>query len=458
MPTTPPSIDIHTQPHSSDSEKTVLGALFLDPDAIAKVAEMLEADDFYDPTYKRVYEAARRLYDSQTPVDFITVTEALQEDEKIQSVGGSAFLAELAADVPTSSHIEAYAKRVREYSLKRRAIQLADKIEAYAYDPEQSADDVLEAAEQGILQLSRQSANDTTVDLANLRDERFQHYTDVYEAEDKSVFYGLTTGFPDLDNKLLGLPKGDLIVIAARPSMGKTAFAMDIARHVTTTLEKQVLLISLELSKEQIMDRVSASALGVSTHDLRKGLIKEEDFMKMGKVFDGMPKQRIFIDDDFDSRLVRIRSKARRQQMKHGLDLLIVDYLQLISVGGNEKTENRVQEVSKISRGLKKLAGELCVPVIAVSQLSRNPENRPNKEPLLSDLRESGSIEQDADTVLMLYREDYHFEDTDRKGITDVFIRKQRQGPTGRIEVRFDKKRMQHQSLAKQRTETTPTL
>jgi len=441
---------IAAQPHSLDAERTTLGALLLDPDAIAKVAGVLAPEDFYDPVNAKVFGVIQGLYEEGRPVDFLTVSESVENDQRIRAIGGPAFLAELANNVPTSSHVDTYARIIHDHSVKRRAAKTARAIEGVALDPEQSADDVIEAAEQGILQLSRQSAERTSFDLADLREERFVHYAEVYEAEDKAAFYGLTTGFPDLDRLLTGLPASDLIVLAARPSMGKTAFALDIAQHVVNKLDKIVMLISLEMSKEQVADRILAGALGVSTHDLKKGLIDEEHFRKMGKVFDGIRGDRLYIDDDCDSTLAHLRSKARRQQMEHGLDLLIVDYLQLIEVGGKAGPENRVQEVSKISRDLKRLARELRVPVIAVSQLSRNVENRTDKRPQLSDLRESGSIEQDADTVLMLYRDDYYNEESDQPGITDVCVRKQRQGPTGRIEVRFNRERMRHETLARE--------
>ncbi len=441
---------VATQPHSLDAERTTLGALLIDPDAIAKVAGVLAAEDFYDPVNGEVFAVIQTLYEEGSPVDFVTVSESVEADQKIKAIGGSAFLAELANNVPTSSHVDMYAKIIRDHSMKRRAAKMARSIESVALDPDQSADDVVEAAEQGILQLSRQSAERTSFDLADLREERFSHYAEVYEAEDKAAFYGLTTGFPDLDRLLTGLPASDLIVLAARPSMGKTAFALDIAQHVVNGLDKTVMLVSLEMSKEQVADRILAGALGVSTHDLKKGLIGEEHFRKMGQVFDGIRGNRFYIDDDCDSTLAHLRSKARRQQMEHGLDLLIVDYLQLIEVGGKAAPENRVQEVSKISRDLKRLARELRVPVIAVSQLSRGVENRTHKRPQLSDLRESGSIEQDADTVLMLYRDDYYNEDSNQPGITDVHVRKQRQGPTGRVEVRFNREKMRHESLARE--------
>jgi replicative DNA helicase len=429
--------------------------MLLDPDAIPTVVGILTPEDFYERVYARVYEAIHRLYEERAVVDLVTVSQALENDREIQAIGGSAFLADIVSEVTTAANVEAYAKIVWDKSVKRRTARLGRSMADHCNDPARSADDVLEEAERGILEISRHTTERTSFDLADLREDRFAHYAEVYEAEDKAAFYGLTTGFPDLDRLLTGLPAGDLIVLAARPSMGKTAFALDVAQHVINKLDKIVMLISLEMSKEQVADRILAGALRVSTHDLKKGLIEEQHFRKMGKVFDGIRRERLYIDDDYDSTLANLRSKARRQQIEHGLDLLIVDYLQLIEVGGKVAPENRVQEVSKISRDLKRLARELRVPVIAVSQLSRNVENRTDRRPQLSDLRESGSIEQDADTVIMLYRDDYYNEESEQPGITDVYVRKQRQGPTGRIAVRFNRERMCHESLARVGSEAT---
>lgn len=445
-----PATITRTLPHNSEAEKTTIGALLLDPSAMNKVAGTLNTADFFDPTYRAIFAAIADQHELGTAFDFVTVSNALSEHKQFQAAGGSAFLAEIVASVPTASHIDVYAKLVRGDSVKRHVAMLGQQMAATAVDPEKTSLEVIETAEQGILALSRGSSESTTFDLADLHTERFDHYVAVYEAEDKAALFGLTTGFPDLDRLITGLPASDLIVVAARPSMGKTALALDMARHVVNRLEKKVLFISLEMSKEQLVDRWMAGALGVSTHDLRKGYLDEEHFEQMGPAFDAIPKDRFFIDDDFDSTLTHLRSKARQQQMEHGLDLLIVDYLQLLEVGGKTAPENRVQEVSKISRALKQLARELRVPVIALSQLSRNLEHRNDKRPRLADLRESGSIEQDADTVLMLHRDD----DVDAEpGLTELYVRKQRQGPTGMLELRFNKRQMQFESVAGEETE-----
>jgi replicative DNA helicase len=282
---------IATPPHSPIAEKTTLGALLLDGDAMMNVAPILKQNDFYDPVYAAIYGAIQKLHEARSPIDFATVSAALDGDEKIQAIGGAAFLAELASDVPTSSHIKKYAEIVQEKSLRRQLEKCGKRLAALAHDDDKTSTELLETAEQGILQLSRQSSQNTSFDLADLREERFSHYAEVYEAEDKAAFYGLTTGFPDLDRLLTGLPPGDLIVLAARPSMGKTAFALDIAQHVVNRIDKTVMLISLEMSKEQVADRILAGALGVSTHDLKKGMIEEKHFNEMGKIFRWHPWQ-----------------------------------------------------------------------------------------------------------------------------------------------------------------------
>ena len=439
-------------PNNPHAERNLLGAILLDPERFVLLGDSVNAADFHDPLLGKVFEAMTQLHEAGKPIDFITVTDRLNDEKAFHSSGGSAFLAELPLEVPTSSNIGAYAEIIANLSLKRKVARFGRRMIELALDPETTTEAVVETAEQGVLNLSRQTPSTTCIDLATLREERYAHYTAVYEAEDKSAFFGLSTGFPDLDRIITGLPSGDLMVVAARPSMGKTAFALDIARHVAERLQQVVMFVSLEMSKEQVADRIMAGALQVSTHELRRGLIEEDDFRRMGQVFDEITPAKMYIDDDCDCTLAHLRSRTRRQQLERGLDLLIVDYLQLIEVGGKVGPENRVQEVSKISRDLKRLARELRVPVIAISQLSRSVENRTDKRPQLSDLRESGSIEQDADTVLMLYRDDYYDEDSAEAGITNIFIRKQRQGPTGRVDVRFNRERMCHESLAREGT------
>ena len=436
-------------PHSLEAERTVLGALLLDSEAIFDIAPLVNPADFFDSVHADVYAAMLKLHQQRTPLDYLVVAEALQSHEKIQQIGGSAFLAELAASVHTSSHAKNYAQIVREKSLRRQLAAAGRDMTTLAHSDDQTASQLLEAAEQKLLQLSRSSTDAKFVQLADLRDERYEHYTAAYESDDPAELFGLTTGFGDLDRLLTGMPAGDLWVIAARPSMGKTALALDVARHVSGAQSKSVVVFSLEMSAQQLADRIFAGALEVSTHQLKRGQISEEQFRQMGQAFDELPGcERLYLEDQVTT-IAEIRSRARRHQHDHGLDLIVVDYLQLIDVTDRSAGENQTQRIGFISRSLKRLARELGVPVVALSQLSRACETPHPRPPVLSDLRDSGSIEQDADAVLMLYRESYYHEDCDDPDLTDVYVRKNRQGPTGRVELRFDAQRIEFQSVSR---------
>jgi len=435
-----PSTLAATEPHSLKAEKTTLGALLLDSDAMMDVAPLLKAGDFYDPTYRDIYAAIERLYEDRTPIDFTTVSIALEGNQKVQAIGGSAFLAELVTSVPTSSHVKQYAEIVREKSLRRKLARLGTSMMQLAVADDATSADMLDTAEKEILNLSRHSTESKAVQLSDMRDERFEHYATAYENPD--TLSGVTLGFPTIDSVLTGLEPGHLMILAGRPSMGKTALALNFAQNVTEQ-GKSVTLFSLEMTKEQLFDRTFAGILGVEMERLRRGGFTNQEFGRMGEAMDKLEDARFFVDDDTDRTLVNLRSKARRQQLEHGLDLLIVDYLQLIEVTGQAAKENRIQQITTISKDLKNLARELHCPVIALSQLSRAPEQRTPPIPILSDLRESGAIEQDADSVLMLYREGYYNEDCDDPDLTDVYVRKNRHGPTGRVELQFDRERMQ---------------
>jgi replicative DNA helicase len=438
MPTPfPPS-----PPHSTDAERTTIGALLMDPERIVDVAPTVQAHDFFDPTYRKVYEAIRRLYDDRKPIDFVTVAEVLRGDNTIDALGGSAFLADLAANVPTSSHAAHYAGIVRDKALHRQLLAAGAGISALAHDEQLTAFEALEQAEQQLLAIGRHAKDSKPQHIADVGAESYDRYLQLHEAENKSAFFGLTTGFRDLDQMLTGLPPGCLVTIAARPSVGKSSFALDIARNAAAVQGKNVALFSLEMTKQEIMDRTIAGFLGVDAWRLKKGQLTPEDFSRMGALFDELKKHPLYLDDDPDTTISNLRSKARRQQMEHGLDLLVIDYLQLIEVTDRAAGENRTQQVSHISRSLKNLARELGAPVIALSQLSRSTEQRNPPIPILSDLRDSGGIEQDSDIVLMLYRQEMYNEDTDSPGETDVYIRKNRNGPTGRVSLFFDKTKM----------------
>jgi replicative DNA helicase len=426
----------------ADAERVVIGALLIDPDRFFDVADTLTPNDFYDPVLRLVYGEIVRMHGERSPVDYVTLATALDGNERFRRAGGAAFLAELCANVPTTSHARRYAELIHNAATKRRLADAGRNISAVAVDPTLDASEALERAEQQVLSLSRQTVRTAPTHIAAIGSAAFDRYAEVHQAVDKEALLGLRTGFADLDHLLSGLQPGHLVIVAARPSMGKTSFALDVARHAAGIQRKNVAIFSLEMSKEELMDRVVAGYLGVEAWKLKKGQLTEADFQRVGQLMDGLKEHPLYIDDDSDTTLTNIRSKARRQQMEHGLDLLVIDYLQLIEVTDRASGENRTQQVSHISRQLKNLARELQCPIIALSQLSRSVEQRNPPIPILSDLRESGSIEQDADSVLMFYRRGAYDEDCDQPNLTDVYIRKNRHGPTGRIDLMFQPPKM----------------
>jgi len=430
-------------PHSLEAERTTLGAILLDPEKMIDIAPVLQAGDFFDPIYGAIYRAISKLHEERKPIDFVTVSEALKDNTKVQAIGGSAFLADLATSLPTASHGTRYAEIVKEKHLRRELAKVGSNIAELAATDDRTSTELVDAAEQQLLKLSHQATPADAKQLVDICNERFDRYSEAFDSDDPSAFTGIATGFPALDEMLGGLDPGHLMVLAARPSMGKTALALNIARNVVSQEGKVVGVFSLEMSKEQIVDRMVASDLGVDTHSLNRGMISAEEFDRLGGVMDRLTPLPIFIDDDPDVSLASLRSRARRLQIRTGLDLLIIDYLQLIEVTDKRAGENQTQRISYISKNLKHLARELGCPVIVLSQLNRECEKRNPPIPVLSDLRDSGSIEQDADSVLMLYREGYYNEDCEQPTVTDVFVRKQRQGPTGRVELDFNATRMQ---------------
>ncbi len=440
---------IETQPHSVDAEKTVLGALLLDPEAIIKVSDFLTPSDFYDPIYRQIFEAINELYQSHEPIDFVTVSSKLQGNKKIQEIGGSAFLAKLASDVPTSSHIYQYGQIIKTKAVHRRIISAGQKITGFGYEEDRSTSELLDDVEKTVFDITNMFIKDKFVHIRDILDMRYEKFAEMHEADDEDAFKGIPTGFKALDFKLSGFQPSDLIIIAARPSMGKTSLMLNIAQNAAIKFKKSVAIFSLEMSKEQLVDRLFASMLGVDSWKLQRGKLDDSDFQNLGPIMDELNKASIFIDDSVASTIPELRAKARRLQMEHGLDILMIDYMQLMSTGNPSYAGNRVQEISEISRSLKQLGRELRIPIIALSQLSRAVESRPGNIPQLSDLRESGSIEQDSDIVMMMYREDYYEEDTDRPGVTDLYIRKHRNGPIGRVELMFKKEQMRFYDIDK---------
>lgn len=440
---------LDSPPHSLEAERTVLGALLLDPDAIIKVSDMLRAEDFYDPTHKLIYQSVFELFQHHQVIDFVTVSNKLADTKHLQDVGGAAFLAEMAQSVPTSSHIYQYAQIVKTKAVHRNIILAGQRIAGLGYETNRGIPELLDEAEKSIFGITNMFMKDKFIHIRDVLDDRYEKFAELHESKNDEAMKGVTTGFTTLDAKLSGFQPSDLVILTARPSMGKTALALNFAVNAAIKAKKTVGIFSLEMSKEQLVDRLFASLLGVDSWKLQRGKLDDSDFQNMGPIMDEMSKANIFIDDSSISSLAEFRTKSRRLQMEHGLDMLIIDYLQLMSTGNSSYAGNRVQEISEISRSLKQVARELRVPIIALSQLSRAVEARPDKQPQLSDLRESGSIEQDADVVLMIYRDDYYNEDSDRAGITDLFIRKHRNGPVGRVELMFKKEQMRFYDIAR---------
>lgn len=433
-------------PHSKEAEQSVLGSILIDKDAIIKIADLIKPEDFYYDIHKIVFEAISDLYNRHDPIDLLTLANLLEERKQIDTIGGPAYLAEITSIVPTSTHIFKYAQIVKNKSTLRKMIRAGNIIAGCGYSEDENIEDLLETAEKEVFGISQTFLKDRFIHIKEILDQRYEEFAALHHAEEKDKIKGIPTGFIALDKILSGLQPSDLIILAARPSMGKTALALSIAQKIAieSNKKKTVGIFSLEMSKEQLVDRLFCSILGVDSWKLQHGKLNDRDFQNMGEAMDKLNQASIYIDDSVGMSITQLKAKARRLQMEHGLDLVIVDYLQLMSAGSTSYQSNRVQEISEISRSLKGLGRELHVPIIALSQLSRAVELRNPKIPQLSDLRESGAIEQDADVVMMLYRKDYYEENLteDEAGITEVFIRKHRNGPIGKAELRFDKTQM----------------
>lgn len=437
----------NNEPQSTDIEQSVLGSVLIDPDAIVKIADIVRPVDFYDERHRHIYEAALRLYEQQSPIDVLTISEELRKEGLLKDIGGSSYLTQLTNTVPTSSNAEQYASIVATKSIRRRLISASNEIAQIGYDEKRSIAELVEEAEAKLFEVSQRHVGNDIISLENILSESFDRLDSLHK--DKGTIRGVSTGFKDMDSTLAGFQKSDLIILAARPSMGKTAMALNLAQNVAVKSNESVLLFSLEMSKEQLVDRMLASEAGVNSWNLRTGNLSDGDFEKIGHAMGTLSEAQLYIDDTPGITVSDLRTKARREAHKRELGLIIVDYLQLMSGGSKYGGEaNRVQEISEISRGLKGVARELNVPIIALSQLSRSVENRSPQIPQLSDLRESGSIEQDADVVMFLYRDDYYNPDTSEKpNILDVYIKKHRNGPTGRVEIYFDRERQKMMNL-----------
>lgn len=441
-------------PQNVDAEKSILGAVLLDKDAIIKIADIVSADDFYDSRHGIIYEAMANLFDKRMPIDIVTLSEILENAGKIKQIGGSSYLAEIVNNTPSAANITYYAQIVRDKAVLRRLISAGVNISELGYDEDGEISEVLDTAEQTLFSISQKSMKNKFIPIKDVLTDAFDRIDRIHKDKDKGALRGVPSGFKGLDNATSGFQKSDLIILAARPSMGKTSFALNLAENAAIDEKLPVAVFSLEMSKDQLVDRLLSSQAGVDSWKLRNGNLSDDDFPKIGYAMGVLSEAPLFIDDSAGGNIMEIRAKARRLQMEHGLGLIIIDYLQLMSGHSRNSDGNRVQEISEISRGLKGLARELDVPVIALSQLSRAVEHRDDKRPQLSDLRESGSIEQDADIVMFLYREEYyHPENEEKKGITEVLIRKHRNGPTGNFELFFNPAQMRFADVENSRTE-----
>ncbi|MEG1929818.1 MAG: replicative DNA helicase [Anaerovorax sp.] len=419
-------------PHNDDAEKSVLGSIILDKDALYEVLEILQPEDFYSEMHKEIFATIVEIHRKSVPVDILTVSEELKKKKSLDMVGGRAYIAALSTMVPSTSNAAQYAKIVSEKAVLRRLIASASDIIEKGYQEKMDPEGVLDYAEQSIFQIAQTRQ---TRDYQNIKDVLWKNINRLDElSKMEGQLTGVTTGFIDLDNKTAGLQKSDLIMIAARPSMGKTAFALNIAQHAAIKGNASVLIFSLEMAAEQLGQRLLSMESRVEMQKLRVGNIERKDWDQINVALDALSKANINIDDTPGITMMEIKNKCRRLKAEQGLDMVVIDYLQLMSFEG--KSESRQQEITAISRFLKQLAREMDCPVVVLSQLSRAPEQRADHRPILSDLRESGSIEQDADIVMFLYRDEYYNpESTDKPNICEINIAKQRGGETGTVEL-----------------------
>jgi replicative DNA helicase len=435
-----------TAPQNIEAEASLLGALLIDSDAIVKIADTISERDFFDPRHQRIYEAISQLYERHEAIDVLTLADRLKNNGYLDSIGGAGYLTELTNFVPTATHVEQYADIVGQKAMRRRLIAASSDIATLGQDESKQLRELIEEAETKLFEVSQQHVKQSVISLETILAESFDRLDDLHK--DKQKIRGIPTGFKDVDNILAGFQRSDLIILAARPSMGKTALALNFAHNVAVDAQRPVLMFSLEMSKEQLVDRLLSMESGVDAWALRTGNLTDADFEKIGHAMGTLSEAPIYIDDTPGITVSDLRTKARREAHQRELGLIVVDYLQLMSGGSRFGSEgNRVQEISEISRGLKGVARELNVPVLALSQLSRSVENRSPQIPQLADLRESGSIEQDADVVAFIYREEYYNPETERKKLTDLLIKKHRNGPVGGVELYFDNEKQRFRSV-----------
>ncbi len=442
-------------PQNIEAEKSLIGALLLDDKSFPDILSIVRANDFYEPQHVNIFQAMTNLYSHHRPIDLMTVAAELKTQKQLKDVGGAPYLSELTNYVPTASHADAYADLVAQASLRRRLIQVGTDIASAVYNTDGKIEELVGEAEQRLFAVSNQTVKTDYSALGDLLIDAYNRIEELHK--NKGALRGLKTGFRDLDNKTAGFQKGDLVIIGARPAMGKTTFAQNLAYNVATRNgeSKGVLFFSMEMAKNEIVDRMISDIAGVDAWKIRTGNVSDEDFVKIGDALGEMNEVPLFIDDTSSMTIYDLSNKARRAVHDHNIALVIVDYLQLIQ-GSDRYKGNRVQEVTEISRGLKTLARELEIPVIALAQLSRGVTGRDDPRPVLSDLRESGSIEQDADLVMFLHRPDYYKQNNDDfvpTNITELILAKHRHGPVGKVELYFHPELLRFMTLDKERVE-----
>lgn len=418
-------------PHSVESEQSILGSIILDTDAIITVAETILPNDFYKEAHKIIYESMLKLSGNNEPIDLITLIEELRKEGHLDSVGGISYLTSLSTIVPTTSNVRYYANIVKEKSVMRQLIKASNEIINLGYDGSTDVEEILDKAEKKIFDISQEKASDDFQPINMVLQDTYDMIENLYS--NKSDVTGITTGFTDLNKKINGLQRTDLILVAARPAMGKTAFSLNLVQNAALKGGASVAVFSLEMSKEQLVQRMLSAQSNVELSKIKTGTLGESDWPRIIDAMAVLSEANIFIDDTPGIKISEIRSKCRKLKIEKGLDFIMIDYLQLME--GDGKNENRQQEIAKISRSLKILAKELECPVVALSQLSRSPELRKDHRPILSDLRESGSIEQDADIVMFLYRDEYYHDDSEKKNIGEIIVAKNRHGETGNVEL-----------------------
>lgn len=432
-------------PQNIEAEQSVLGAMLLEREAIFRVMEFLKPEDFYRDNHRIIFEIILELAETGQPVDLITVTNLLRDKGELEKIGGVTYVATLANLVPTAANAEYYARIVEEKALSRALISVTTRISARGYEGSENPDELLDDAERSIIELAQRRSTDGFIPIKDVLIRTFEDLEQVYNNRGKIA--GVPTGFIELDKITNGFQPGDLAILAARPSMGKTAFAILCGQYAALKQQIPVAIFSLEMTKEQLVQRMLCSEAMVDAHKVRTGNIADEDWSKLSEAARHLSRAPIYLDDTGAATVREVRSKCRRLKVEKGLGLVVIDYLQLMS--GGKRVENRQQEIADISRKLKGLAKELHVPILALSQLSRAVESRTDKRPMMSDLRDSGSIEQDADIVMFIYRDDYYNPDSEKKGIAEIIIAKQRNGSVGIVELGFFKEFVKFVNLAK---------